>query len=395
MLPPFVSRRGLPRWNVTWQQLSEVGAALTAPKTTCAPRKAGFKLMMSSLKLTPAALNCAGLTGRCSTGALVMDDPRHGLESLLLLGSIFIKHFGDITGRAEAERADCGHGDPGKAVKKKGGTRPRVSVPQTVFALCAAVLHRPQLVGVAHRKADIWQEAFDTLIQAERGHCEACLNALVSLGLAAHESRKEKGSRAGDSAEARVNREYYTIKPALLERIFAFSDEVGRHIGASLPDGHEEQLQFSRDIFDFFHYKYLPEWRLFLVLADRACNGVPDERRKVIDSWLHGHPYTWILMHKYMLWLGGDYTSERPFHETFLKDVAGSLSPGGYNYALAEDCIRCLGDKGLGLFTVSDDKLQPNQKMKEAVEGYVNTVTWEYAEFARVMRTMRGLMARA
>lgn len=251
---------------------------------------------------------------------------------------------------------------------------------QVLFGICAAVLHKPELVGTPHWNADIWKYAFDTLIQTERQHCDACLRALVSLGLAEQEVRKEKGSCNGSSGGTGINRRvYYTIKDSLLERIFGFSEDVGKQFGAAFPAGYDDRIEFSRKLFDFFQYKYLPEWKLFLYCVDRECNGASPERRKVIDDWLHGHPEAWVLVHKYILWLGEDRSSERSF-ESLLREIACFFSPDEYDFARAQESLRCLGGKGLGLFMLSGGKLQPNRHMGCKIEEYVNTVTRELSE---------------
>lgn len=307
------------------------------------------------------------------------------LESLLHVRDAFINNLGDINGVPKSAYDDLSQISANNRKKRKGGAPARVPTTQVLFSLCTAIVHKPDLVGEPLREANLWRHVFDTLVPSERQHCQACLNALVAMQLAAHESKKELCSSG-----AYVTRDYYTIHPLFRARIFAFTDAVCQQIGANTPKIYDEQLAASRALFDFFHFKYLPRWRYFLASVERTCVILSEDHRDNVDRLLHGHPDTWILVHRYMRWLGDDYTSGRPFHGTLLKEIASSFNPWQYDYGRAQDCLKCLSQDGIALFSITDDQLQPDPRMASIIATYVKDMADKYDSFVREVKALRG-----
>lgn len=320
-------------------------------------------------------------------------DTQSPLAHLMIIRSIFRKHFGDIEDLSAPDEDDAN--DPSSTAKKSKGKRgaaPRAPASRVLFALCATVVDHPELIGKELWDADIWKYLFNSPLSTARQHCDGCLEALERVELAKHVYKKIEKKQTKHDTEAEktqsTKRRYYTINVQFMNRVLAFTSDIVRQLTrAEVGLTNDQQIAAARCIFDYLQHKYLSEWSLLIKKVQRTQHFSSEEQKEKAIILLHSDPNTWVLVHQYIMWLENDYTTERPWLP--LVERIADYMVSEYDFAKAHIFLKCLSSEkhGVRLFDMNKKNLTPSEQLEEPIRVYVSDVHRKYETFVSVLRS--------
>jgi hypothetical protein len=201
-------------------------------------------------------------------------------------------------------------------IDPRGGSR--VPHAAAVFATTATLLEINDLLTSDVDPQVFWGEVFDSLFRGERNELERAFRAFEMNKLATTSKRLpkpgEQGLRAAVGRPAATNQvTFYRFQDAFLSLVRSYADRVSNMLrlsNAPLADEHWKGV--AQLTFDFFRYRYGPEWYLLGRRLMRVIAQSYDERQ-VIRRKIFSDSTAWRPINHYIIWFLSEETSKRNF----------------------------------------------------------------------------------
>lgn len=304
------------------------------------------------------------------------------INGLPALGRIFYKHFGEV---AELPGAD-------QSKRGRRGAKSRVNPLAALFAICATVVENRQFVGQYVEQTLIWQHVLDSLFRGERHHIYPCLKAISELEPPwAHYRDIEVKSKNKDDLDRAACKFY----PIFLEKIRSYAVDIARYITGDEefdPVG-EQWVEIAQLVFDFFRFRYSPEWYLFVRRIVRAHDFPLEAQKEAVADWFYTDPNSWMLIHTYLAWMiNGGNLHERPVRINYFPFFQEAVRLSRGDITKATEFMRTLSAeaKGIGLYTLytTESELEPNGNLTETIHDYLYNTEISYRNFAQKLRDL-------
>jgi len=284
------------------------------------------------------------------------------VAGVLELSKVYFEHFNKIEiAGSKIRRNNASLISDNRPSNLRGSAQRRIARVSTAFALSAALVEIDDLTNHKHQKSLIIERVLDTFFRGRDRDIDDCLDAMTELSLV------EKH----DDNIMEKKRHYRKFTPKYVEFLKDYTESVVTTVTGMETVLGQKWRQTARIVFDFYRFRYIPEWYL---LIRRILRSSARHRNKMDSeqySMMFEDANVWFGINLYLTWY-----AKSPEHDRTIASFESYVSDRGHD---ADVIIEGIMDMGLCIKV--DERLTLDDNMIEHVAEYAKNVTVDYENF--------------
>ena len=177
------------------------------------------------------------------------------VAGVLELSKVYFEHFNKIEiAGSKIRRNNASLISDNRPSNLRGSAQRRIARVSTAFALSAALVEIDDLTNHKHQKSLIIERVLDTFFRGRDRDIDDCLDAMTELSLV------EKH----DDNIMEKKRHYRKFTPKYVEFLKDYTESVVTTVTGMETVLGQKWRQTARIVFDFYRFRYIPEWYLLI-----------------------------------------------------------------------------------------------------------------------------------
>ncbi|HWB48630.1 MAG TPA: hypothetical protein VG651_05940 [Stellaceae bacterium] len=249
----------------------------------------------------------------------------------------------------------------------------RISPLATFFSLSAALVEINDLPMTEIKQEDVVTRVLDTMFRGQSKDVADCLNAMKRAELV----------EMKDAKRTKYKKVTCLFTDLFCERLRAYTEDSCEAITGHKVSfgGNTNWVPIARAIFDYFVYRYTPEWYLLLRRILQS-SGLPEEAKEELYDEVFSSAKSWSIINRYLTWRHNTPPEERTLRafKAHLEEVENIVNsePNDLIYHLTK----------IGMCEVSGPVFIIKLKLTEDVAEFEEKTLRDYESFADTVHAM-------
>lgn len=305
------------------------------------------------------------------------------LHKFLELGQAFFDafHFFNELSPREAMASQ-----PPQSDNREGG--PQVSPIRAMFSIASTLVEIDDLPNREIDPKELWGEVFDSLFRGEIRDLNKCIRKLATRyvdintkTLTDEEMKERSEKRGGGRPPKHPNQlEIYKFNHALIDELISrYVNEVLKTLLLKKKMNSIQIIYLARAIFDFYKYRFIPEWYL-LGRRFMRHNAHNEGERRALRHVFFEETTRWPAITHYIIWSlqhRGEY-EYASLYEYFRDKMTGKDARLAHSHITDLDYNK--------IIRIEDGKIAQDRSVEYYLQDYAKMITFHIGELTKTLK---------